>query len=359
MAKAARNEQVEAAVNLALDRIDKFIGGGTVQLPEAAARRIADAQLRHRSASVRVASIFFAFYSLFDEAWDCNTLPVGYRGEYGDKRLADQLSQRHITLHDNITAFGENLGWKGDKTSFRLFNDKRFQDFVKFLAGADKKVRRRIADYIAAQFADSRQQLKPLPPVGDDVLTYARAKLLFHRLVVAPSEGHIPQFVVAALLSVHRSRYGITIQSHHPHAADKYDQTAGDIEELHDGTLIKAYEVTVRPDWKNRVSVFKEKMDRFHLSKYVIVAGNVNADDELAEPARLITFLRPYGRDIAVIDILDVCHVMPAELNAAELRRAVNLAYDFLCQPKLSGRHDVQKTYREIVDEWLDQQATT
>ena len=357
MAKAVRNNSVEDAVKLALERIDKFIGGDTVQLPDAAARRVADAQLQHRSASVRVASMFFAFYSLFDTSWDCNALPVGYRGEYGDKLLADQLSQRHVTLHNNITAFGENLGWKGDKTSFRLFNDERFQTFVQFLANCKSAMRRRTADYMAARFAESRQELKPLPAVGDDVLTYAKAKLLFHRLIETPSEGHIPQFVIAALLAVHRKRYGITIRTHHPHAADKYDETAGDIEELHDGTLLKAYEVTVRPDWKNRVSVFKDKVDRFNLSKYIIIAANVNVDDELAQPANLITFLKPYGRDIAVLDIKDVCHVMAAELSAVELRGAVNQAYDFISQPKLCGRPDVQAAYQKVVDEWLDQEA--
>ena len=98
-------------------------------------------------------------------------------------------------------------------------------------------------------------------------------------------------------------------------------------------------------------------MDRFKLSKYVIIAADVNADDELAEPANLITFLKPYGRDIVVIDITDVCHVMAAELSASELRKAVNRAYDYLCQPKLSGRLDLQNAYRKAVDKWLDQQA--
>ena len=355
MGKVSRNESVEQAVRLALERIDTFVAGEkTVQLPEAAARRVAEAQLLHRSASVRVASMFFAFYSLFDTRWDCNALPIGYRGEYGDKLLGEQLSQRHLTLHNNTTAFGENLGWKGDKTSFRLFSDKRFQAFMRFLARADKATRRRIADYMAARFAESRQELKPLPPVGEDVLTFAKAKLLFYRLLNTPSEGHIPQFLIAALLAVHRKRYGFEIRTHHPHAADEYDEAAGDIEEFHDKTLVRAYEVTVRPDWKNRLSAFRKKMDRFKLAKYYIIASDVNTDDELAEPAKLITFLQPFGRDIAVVDIADVVHVLAADLNRVELREAVNLAYDFLSQPKLSGRPDILQAYREVVDSWLD-----
>ena len=145
------------------------------------------------------------------------------------------------------------------------------------------------------------------------------------------------------------------IRTHHPHASDKFDETAGDIEEFHEGRLVRAYEVTVRADWKNRLSAFRGKMDRYSLTKYVIIAGGVNTDEELAEPARLITFLKPTGRDIAVVDIHDVSMVMAAELTAVELREVVNLSFDFLCQKSLCGRADFQDAYRDVVDRWLDQ----
>ena len=51
-------------------------------------------------------------------------------------------------------------------------------------------------------------------------------------------------------------------------------------------------------------------MDENNLSKYVIFASDVNKDDDLAEPARLIVFLEPYGRDIAVVDLMDFFNVM-------------------------------------------------
>jgi hypothetical protein len=37
------------------------------------------------------------------------------------------------------------------------------------------------------------------------------------------------------------------------------------------------------------------------------------------------------------------------------LREAVNLAYSYVCNPKLSGRNEFQEIYRHTVDEWLDE----
>ncbi|MGB2986856.1 MAG: hypothetical protein WBE26_13370 [Phycisphaerae bacterium] len=159
---------------------------------------------------------------------------------------------------------------------------------------------------MCARFADSRREMKLLPPVGDDVLTFAKAKQLFTRLLGLSTEGHAQQFLIAAMPFVHRRRYGIEINTHHPHASDKYDETAGDIEEIHDGRVVRAYEVTVRTDWKNRLSVFRAKMDKWGFPKYVVIAGGVNVDD-------------------------------------------------YLGQPRLCGRMEFQDAYRAIVDEWLDE----
>lgn len=215
--------------------------------------------------------------------------------------------------------------------------------------------RKAVADYMAAKFAESRREQKALPPVGPDVLTFARAKQLFFDLLSLQTSGHVQQFLIAAPLSVHRERHLIEVKTHHPHASDRFDNTVGDIEEHHDGRLIRAYEVTVRPDWKSRMSSFREKMDIAGLSKYVIIAGGVNRDDQLAQPAKLIAFLKDYERDIAVVDIEDFTNVFAAELTATELRKAINLAYDFLCRPKLSGKVEYQDAYRAVVDRWLDQ----
>ncbi len=352
--RMARNEKVEAAVLLAIKRVDAFIAGTTLSaLPSANARKACDEQIA-KKASVRLGSLFMACYAVVDSEWDCDRVPTGIRGKFGDKLLSEQLTQRSITLHDAIIAFGENYGWKGNVANVQLSNDPRFAGFCSILAKANAEERVHISDYFAAKFAESRREVKPLPPVADNVLTFARAKQLFAALLSLSSEGHVQQFLIAAMLTSHRKRYAIEVRTHRPHAADKYDGTAGDIEEFHEGRLIRAYEVTVRPDWKNRLSAFQAKMDSHRLEKYVIIASGVNTDDELAEPARLLTFLKPTGRDIAVVDIRDVSLVMAAEFSASELREVVNLAYDFLCQRALCGRADFQDAYRNVVDKWLD-----
>jgi len=211
--------------------------------------------------------LFFAFYSVHDDSWDCESIPTGVRGKYGDKLLANDLNRRNITLHDSVTAFGENLGWKGNVSNISLFKDPKFCSFVSTLRGASKGGRRLIAEYLAFRFAGSQRLVRPIPPVGDDVLAFARAKELVGLLSELPTEGHVQQFLVAAFLGVHRRRFGIEIRTHHPHAADKYDKSAGDVEELHAGNLVAAYEITVRPDWKNRVSEFVSKTANHNLSQ--------------------------------------------------------------------------------------------
>ncbi len=294
------------------------------------------------------------FYRLIEPEWDLDEVPVGTRGTYGDKLLSEQLTQRNITLHDSITAFAENLGWKGNVRNVRLSNDPRFNAFLRAVKDADVKECRRIANLLAQQFATSRRQIDPLPAVGPDVLTFVRAKALFYALLTISSEGYIQQFLIAALLWVYRRRNSVEVKTHHPHAADRYDETAGDIEEWREDELVRAYEVTVRDDWKNRISNFRQKMDRFKLHKYIIIAWGINSDVGWSVPASMALKLEPYGRDIAVVDILDVVNVMAAEMTPEELRTAVNKGFDYLSDRRLSGREDFKSAYREAVRGWLD-----
>ncbi len=352
------NVLVARAVNKALERVDVFLGGEKVDLPRPAHRRACQELLDKKSASVRTATLFLVFYWLEDPAWDRDSVPSGARGRYGDKKLCEELTNRSITLHGAITAYGENLGWKGNVRSknIRLSGDDRFRHFLESVAdaGADPREVGRVADYLAQRFAESKREATPLPPVGADVLTFVRAKVLFHRLIALPSEGHIQQFLIAALLREYRRRASLEITTHHPHAADASDDTAGDIEERRDGQLVRAYEVTARDDWKNRISNFKKKMDRFGLSKYVIIAAGVNADSAWKVPATMALALEPYGRDIAVVDILDVVHCLAVELTPPELRAAVNQTFVYLSDRKLSGRHDFKELFTNAVQDWLD-----
>ena len=349
-----RNVSVERAVRAALDRIDEILSGKEVKLPSAEYRRAVDEMIDANKGSVRAASLFLLFYWLEEAGWNLRDVPTGARGTYGDKLLSEELEHRGITLHGAITAFGENLGWKGNVSKFDLAQDGRFALLQK-IAGASVEERQRLAGYLASRFAQSQVIANPLPPVGRDVLTFARAKLLLHRLIATPSEGHIQQFLIAALLFVHRQRYGYDIETHHPHASDKFDGTAGDIEERFEGKLHRAYEVTVRDDWQNRISDFKAKMDAFNLSKYVIISSNINNNFTWSEPASALTKLEPYGRDIAVVDISDFVNVFACELSAKELRDALNKAFEFISNQKLCGRADVKEAFRTVVEKWLDE----
>lgn len=354
--RPGRNLLVERAVSHALDRIDYFISGAELEaLPSPEHRRACDALLaRPRAGSAKVATLFLMFYWLEEPTWDRDTVPVGIRGQYGDKLLSEQLNQRDITLHDAITAFAENVGWKGDVHNVKLLTDYRLGVFLSTMGDATPTERSRVANYLAYRFAESKTVSAPLPHVGADVLTFARAKELFYSLLDLPSEGHIQQFLIAALLFEFRRRHSVEVSTHHPHAADRYDATAGDIEERRDGVLVRAYEVTVRDDWQNRLSVFKQKMDRFGLAKYLIIAAGVNSDEEWSVPANMALFLERYGRDIAVVDIKDVVNFLTAELSPTELRAAVNKGFEFLSDRRLSGREPFKDAYRETVSDWLD-----
>jgi hypothetical protein len=354
VSRQRRNAPVARAVDQALARIDAFIGGESIVLPAGEYRRAVDTLLTEQKASIRTAALFLTFYRLQDPAWDLHSVPVGSRGRYDDKRLSEELSRRSITLHGNIKAWEENLGSKGNVRRFRFDTDPRLSDFIRAIAAADQEEQRRIADYLAQRFAESQRIATPLPPVLDTLLTFVRAKAPFYTLLGIRSEGHIQQFLIASLLHELRRKQSIEVTTHHPHASDRFDRTAGDIEEFQEGRLVRAYEVTVRDDWQTRISGFKEKMDLFGLTKYVIIAANVNAAAEWAEPTRTALALEPYGRDIAVIDIRDCLNFFAMELSPSELREAINRVYGYLSNPRLCDRQDFKDAYREAVNEWLD-----
>jgi hypothetical protein len=263
-----------------------------------------------------------------------------------------------MTFHSCITAFGENLGWKGNVKNFDLSSDPRFSSPLGKISKLPLNERKLLARHLAFRIAETRTTPKPVPPLDPSVLSFARASLLFERLLAAPSSGHVQQFLVAALLLVHRRRLGLSIHTHHPHAADKFDGAAGDIEERNGPMLVRAYEVTVRPDWKNRLNAFRQKMESFGLTKYVILAANVRSDHELREPAEMLKFLEPVGKDIAVLDIAEFCRFMAMELTAEELREAINKTDDYLFSPELCGVPEYQTRFHGIVSKWLSDAAT-
>jgi len=350
-----RNDKVECAVNLIIERLDQLANGKVLGKPASIPiKKLFDSHAEMHGGSVRLACVFFAAYAVVDKDWDFKSIPIGVRGQYGDKKLAVELSFRHVTFHKNITAFAENLGWKGAVRVFDLSKDIRFTPFLAGLEKLSISERKTLLNHIIWQLQVSRVIPQALPPLPATYLSYARSLNLCELLISIPSEGHIQQFLVAAFLEVHRKRFGHKITTHHPHASDKYDGTTGDIEEFRDGELVAAYEVTVRSDWKNRLADFRKKLLKGKLSKYIIFAANVRNDTELHPAKCLIDFVKRLPFDLAVVDLLDFFSVFCAELSHDELSQAFNRAYQLLSDQKLSGREDILARYRVVTDAWLE-----
>jgi hypothetical protein len=352
---------VYQAVVKALETIDSFLAGAKLDghaLPPPVFREAVTNLLSKKkySTSVRVACLYFVFYKVVKPEYTLERIPVASRGKEGDKYLGANLKDRHIVLGD-ATAWGENIGMKGDQGNFVLDTDARFKDFILVVREANQEDIEKTALFMASMFAASQAVPPILPALSDDTLSFVRAKALFKTLVTTESGGFIQQFLIAALLKVLRTKQNIQVKTHNPNAADKYDRTAGDIEEFVEGKLLRAYEVTVRPDWKNRLPDFRAKMDKAGLHKYIIIASNVNNDDELREPAAMALKLNPVQRDLAVVDIMDFLTVMAAELSALELRAAINETYEFLVNPTLGGKQQYTTAYTDAVGAWMDTAA--
>ncbi len=350
-----RNTKVQEAVQLLVGQVDRLIGGEALGVPAPShIADIFDTHVKEQGGSVRLACAFFAAYSLFDYDWDYSSVPTGIRGRYGDKLLASELTSRHITFHHNITAFGENLGWKGAVRNFNLSKDERFLGFLSGLKALSDSDRRLLVNHIAWRLQSSQAVPQALPPLPSSYLSYARSLNLCEKLVATSSEGHIQQFIVAAFLEVHRKRIGHRVETHHPHASDKYDNKKGDIEEYSDTVLVAAYEVTVRNDWKNRLSDFEAKALEGELPKYIILASDVRNDPELYPAEKLIDYVDHLSFDLAVVDLTDFFAVFCAELRKDEIHSAFNSAYRMLNNPKLCGRNDIIQEYCKITKTWLE-----
>ena len=350
-----RNENVERSVETLLNLVDEVVDGAVLGPPaKATTRALFDEHVAHQGGSVRLACAFLTAYSVVDNQWDHRSIPTGVRGTYGDKLLATSLTFRHVTFHKNITAFGENLGWKGAVRQFDLSQDSRFAPYLVGLAALSPEEKQRLLHHVAWKIANSRVVPQALPPLPGSYLSYARSLSLCEALLAVPSEGHIQQFLVAAFLETHRKRFGHRVQTHHPHAADKFDGTKGDIEEFRDYELVAAYEVTVRNDWKNRLADFASKVREANLPKYVIFAAGVRNDSELSPASKLIDFVKDLPFDLAVVDIRDVFSVFCAELQKEEIAAAFNRTYQLLSDPRLSGREDILVKFRNVTSAWLE-----
>jgi hypothetical protein len=354
-----RNEYIESSVSSIIGRIDALCDGQPVgDLADNNTRKILDQLIIAEKGSVRLAAIFLLAYSVHAKRWNFRTVPVGIRGKYGDKRLAAALTDRHVTLHQSITAFGENLGWKGNVRNVNLTKDPRFTKFLVAVKALDHAERAQLLEYAIYKLFESRAVPQALPPLPQEYLTYGRALLLCEQLLAIPSEGHIQQFLVAGFLKVHRQRFGHDVTTHHPHASDKFDSTAGDIEEFREGILVAAYEVTVRDDWKNRLPDFDKKAAVAGLKKYAIFASQVHSDVTLSSASALLDFLGERTVDLAVVDIRDFFSVFCSELRAEEIRAALNQSYEYLLNPNLCGKKEYVDAYSATAGKWMNAQQS-
>lgn len=354
MATIERNKNVETAVDAILAQLDSMIDGAPIPaVVPAKIAKVFDSTGIQQGGSARLAMVFFIAYSLACKDWDFSSIPVGIRGKFGDKKLAAELTTRYVTYHHAVTAFGENLGWKGNVRNFDLKTDPRVSALIVQLEAMSNSDRLHLFNHSIWRLFDSRSVPKAMPPLPQNYMTYARSLALCEELLDIKSEGHVQQFLVAGFLMIHRGRFGNSLKTHHPHASDKFDGTCGDIEEFRDGNLIAAYEVTVRDDWKNRLPDFRKKMEKGNLTKYVIFASNVHSDARLSSARQLLEFTKQIEFDLAIVDIRDFFCVFCAELSKDEIAAAINLTYEFLLRPDLCGKHVIQSRFQEVVAEWM------
>lgn len=355
MTKETRNLNIEIAVDSILKELDNLINGDRLDdvIPNSISNFF-DSSIESAKGSVRLAIVFFIAYSIQCDDWNFEEIPVGIRGGRGDKKLATGLTIRHINFHMAVTAFGENLGWKGNVRNVNLKNDPRFKTFITNLELLNSDQRKHLFNKSIWMLYQSRAVPKALPKLPGNYLTYARSLALCHELLSLQTEGHVQQFLVAAFLSIHRARLGNIVKTHHPHASDTYDGTCGDIEEFRDENLIAAYEVTVRDDWKNRLPDFRAKMIKGKLSKYIIIASDIHSDAQLSSASKLIEFTKGVEFDLAIVDIRDFFSVFCAELSKNEISEAINLTFEFLTRQDLCGRKSIQDMYHDVVDKWME-----
>jgi hypothetical protein len=125
-----------------------------------------------------------------------------------------------------------------------------------------------------------------------------------------------------------------------------------------DGKLRGAYEVSFRSEWTASFSDFRQKMERFHLRRYIILAGGVKNDEASAAAVKRALELEPFERDIAVVAILDLVHFLAAELSPIEFREAINECFNNLSDLNRCGDPKSAATSREVVHRRLPARST-
>jgi hypothetical protein len=326
------------AVVRALGQIDASQPAAFIPISTTARDYIEEVLRSTKNDSDKVALLYFLAYKDEVPGWDLKRVPPGWRPH--DKRLAAGLTERQLTLHGNITSPGENMGIKGNAAGFDLFARPRLGEALRYFQSHPSEVRAGLA-YIAQRFKDSYRERVAIAGPGPDELVYTEALRLAHKLIFADSGGHFPQFLVAGLLKALHEQHGtgLLVRTYHPNASDKSGGAAGDVEiATPDGeAVLEGYEVTVRPDWKNRRPDLLKKMQRFGLGQYNVICLLEGEDATLADPDRLHEYMTGLGQDIAVVDIRCFTAIVLQLLDREHRKRVFLLVEKYVRDPKLCG----------------------
>jgi hypothetical protein len=313
-------------------------------------KQLIDAVLdRVRPASDKPALLFLLAYKTLNPSHNLSSIPIGWRP--ADKMLCAALTNERYTLHSNITAFGENMGTKGQAGGYDLFTRQRTGQVLKYITEKPHQLGPAL-DYIAYRFKRSYREPVTIERLPADALTFTRANKKAQRLLSAVTGGHFPQFLVASLLQALHDQWGngFSVITHHPHGSDISDKTAGDVELYdEDDNLVDAYEVTVRPDWKNRRPDLIKKIRKFGLTQYHILCIT-ERDPQLTDPELLDTYISQLDQDISVVDIRAFVSVTLMALTRESRVRSFEILEEYVKDPKLCGVPEYVDLLKEILE---------
>ncbi len=335
------------AVAKALAAIDG-IGSRSTTLPPRLAQAVDQVLDAKGSASNKAALLFLVAYKVVDPAWSLRRVPTGWRP--CDKHLCAGLTERGLTLHANIVAYGENMGIKGAADRYDLFDRPKLGDALKAIEGAAGSAAQ-VLSYVAARFKQSYRAMPKAQDLDDAALTFTRSLKVAHAVLAEETNGHFPQLLVAALRHVMAARDGTgrTIRTHHPNASDSSDKVAGDVEELDpSGKVVEAFEVTVRPDWKNRKPDLKKKLQAFGLDRYHVLCVK-DGDPQLDDPEELYDYMLPLGIDVSVVDLRAFVEVCLMELSRDQRRLVFEKLFEYVRDPDLCAVPDYVDTLHGLL----------
>lgn len=339
-----------AAVIRALGAIDGAVPGETIPINEETKAVIESVLSKKKGgASDKVALLYLLAYKAEVPDWDLRHVPTGWRPH--DKLLAGHLTDRNLTLHGNITAFAENMGIKGDVKGYDLFTGRaRLGPALQHVQNSPEVLDAALK-YVAQRFKDSYAAPAEVAKLSPEELVYTKALAIAHQLIYEESRGHFPQFLVAGLLRAFHEQFGTasTIRTAHPNASDTSGRVAGDVEVVGaNGEIQEGYEVTVRPDWRNRRADLTKKMHAFGLSRYTVICL---LDSDIADPESLHDYMAELGEDIAVVDIREFVATMLQLLDRQHRRLAFRYLEEYVRDRDLCGIPDLIERLNQILEE--------